>query len=145
MSTLAVTRLVKPTLKTRLHVDFDWWGRHDRDMRVYLASHLCPYHQARFAELDADAVIDWVDPDTGEVRQVEGIRHALMTHCARQPDYLMSGTSLVDLVFRIFLANGNTPLSAEELSEKVGRPALTILRTLSGDRVYKGLRPVIES
>ena len=43
-----------------------------------------------------------------------------------------------------FIANGNQPLSPEELSDRIGRSGQgnTILRTLSGARVYKGLRPV---
>jgi hypothetical protein len=48
---------------------------------------------------------------------------------------------MVEAVFRVFLANGNVPLSAEELSKKLERPADTILRTISGPRVYRGLRP----
>ena len=50
----------------------------------------------------------------------------------------------MDAVFRVFIANGNQPLSPEELTDRIGRPgqANTILRTLSGARVYKGLRPV---
>jgi hypothetical protein len=48
---------------------------------------------------------------------------------------------LVDAVFRLFLANGNTPLNAVELGEELGRQPNIILRTLSGTRVYRGLRP----
>ena len=48
---------------------------------------------------------------------------------------------LVHAVFRVFLADGNTPLSPTELAERLGRPAPTILRTLSTPRVYKGIRP----
>jgi hypothetical protein len=51
---------------------------------------------------------------------------------------------LVDSVFRIFLSNGNMPLTPEELAEELGRDPLVILKTLSGLRVYKGLRPCSE-
>lgn len=138
------TRLVKPTLETRLHVDYDWWGRHERELWVYLKSHLCPEHQAAFADLEEGAMVDWVDPETAEVQPVNGVQHALVTHCARRPEFLTRSTSLVDAVFRVFLTNGNTPLTPEELGEKLSRPPDTILRTLSGGRVYKGLRPVLE-
>ena len=49
---------------------------------------------------------------------------------------------MVEAVFRMFLANGNQPMSAEDLSDKLNRPAATILRTLSGARIYRGLRPL---
>jgi hypothetical protein len=54
---------------------------------------------------------------------------------------------LVDAIFRVFLANGNTPLNPAQIAERIGRPhqAQTILRTLSGGRVYKGLRPYLEN
>ena len=52
--------------------------------------------------------------------------------------------ALVDSVFRILLSNGNRPTTPEELGEILNRPASTILRTLSGVRVYKGIRPVLD-
>jgi hypothetical protein len=51
--------------------------------------------------------------------------------------------ALVDSAFRVFLSNGNKPLNANELGEILNRPADTILRTFSGFRVYKGIRPII--
>lgn len=136
--------LVKPTVKTRFHIDFDWWRQNDRDWRVYLRSFLCPEHQQAYANLDLFDQVDWVDPETAEVQRVDGLQHVLITHCARQQSFIAQHTTLVDSVFRIFLANGNTPQSPEELSEQLGRDAVTILRTLSGPRVYKGVRPRLE-
>ena len=85
--------------------------------------------------------MDWIDSVTGEVRPVDGIEHALMSHCALQPDFVSERTALVEAVFRLFLVNGNEPMSAEELAERLHRPAETILRTLAGPRIYRGLRP----
>jgi hypothetical protein len=137
-------RLIKPTLKTKFHIDFDWWERESREFRVYLASHLCPEHKAAFADVDNTDVVDVVDPETAEVRKEDSIQHLLRSHCSKQPDFITPHTSLVDAVFRVFIANGNQPLSPEELADRIGRAgqANTILRTLSGGRVYKGLRPV---
>jgi len=53
--------------------------------------------------------------------------------------------TLVDSVFRVLLSNGNQPMTAEELGSRLNRPAQTILRTLSGVRVYKGIRPILGS
>jgi hypothetical protein len=82
-----------------------------------------------------------VDPATAEVKPVEGVQNALMTHCVKQPDFLTQQTALVEAVFRLFLANGNVPMSSSDLSTRLQRPAETILRTLAGPRVYKGIRP----
>jgi hypothetical protein len=136
--------LVRPTLETKWHIDTQWWDRADREMEVYLLGQLCPEHQKLYADLDTKTVVDHVDPETGEVKRVAGIHHVLITHCAHQPDYLGPGTSLVNAVFRLFLANGNSPLTAAEMGERLGRPANTILRTLSSPRVYKGIRPYLD-
>lgn len=133
--------LLKPTTKTPFHIDFDWWKQNERDWHVFLRSLLCVDHQASLATLEEGQMIDWVDENTAEVRPVDGIQHALMSHCARQPEFLTSHTALVEAVFRIFLVNGNQPMSAEDIAQRLGRPANIILSTLAGPRIYKGLRP----
>lgn len=133
--------LLKPTVRTPFHVDFQWWKQNERDWHVFLRSLLCPEHQIAFAGYEEGQLIDWVDPVTAEVKAVDGIEHALMSHCALQPDFVNEHTALVEAVFRLFLVNGNSPMSAEDLSARLNRPADTILRTLAGPRVYRGLRP----
>ena len=136
--------LVKPTIHTRYHIDFEWWSQNERDWRVYLRNYLCPEHQVAFAEVDIFDQVDWVDPETAEVQRVDGLQNILITHCARQQSFLSQQNTLVDSVFRLFLANGNSPLCPEDLANDLGRDATIILRTISGPRVYKGLRPVLE-
>ena len=133
--------LVKPSINTPFHVDFEWWKKNERDWHVYLRSLLCAEHQETFANVEQGQTIDWVDPDTAEVKPVEGVQNALMTHCVKQPDFLTQQTALVEAVFRLFLSNGNVPMSSSDLSARLQRPAQTILRTLAGPRVYKGIRP----
>lgn len=137
--------LVKPTLDTLFHIDFDWWSQNDREWRVYLRSLLSPEEQERFAEMiDGDALVDWVDPETGEVSQVDGLQHILITHTAQQDGFLEARTALTEAIFRLFLKNGNKPMSINDVAEQLGRPPMPILKTLSGGRVYKGLRPLIK-
>jgi hypothetical protein len=135
--------LVKPTLETCFHIDFDWWQKNDQDWRVYLRSNLCPEHQKIFLDRNFDDQVDWVDPQTAEVQRVEGMQHILITHCAKQPGFIQDHSALVDAAFRVFLANGNQPLNSIELGERLNRPPVTILKTLSGLRVYKGIRPCL--
>ncbi len=136
--------LVKPSLQTRFHIDFDWWRQNENDWHVHLASLLCPDHKATFAEMQSGVLIDFVDPETAEVRPMDGLQQTILSHCARQPGFVTGQTQLVEAVFRTFLANGNSPLTPTELSEQLGRPANTILITISGLRVYKGIRPARE-
>jgi hypothetical protein len=131
---LKPSRLIKPTLETPYHVDYGWWDKADRNLRVYLKSHLCALHRDMYSESSVDTTIDWVDSYTAEVR----------THCSQQPDYITNDTSVVDAVFRVFLVNDNHPLSPRELAERIGKDPELILKTISGKTVYKGLRPVVE-
>ncbi len=133
--------LLKPTTKTPFHIDFDWWKKNERDWHIFLRSLLCSEHQEVFAEIEEGGMIDWIDPQTAEVKPVDGIQHALMSHCALMPDFSDARTAMVEAVFRIFLVNGNIPLSADDLANRLGRPADTILKTIAGPRVYRGLRP----
>ena len=143
MAELKRMSLVKPSLQTPYHIDFEWWKQVDRDWRVYLKSYLCPEHMEVYSNLDVGAMIDWVDPNTAEIQQVDGIQHALITHCAKQRYFITEQTTLVDSVFRLFLANGNTPLTPLQMADALGRQPDVIVRTLSGGRVYKGIRPYI--
>jgi hypothetical protein len=143
MSEVRKFSLIKPTLQTPFHIDFDWWRINDTNWHVGLQSLLCPEHQEAFAGLPEDQMIDWVDPESAEVRQLDGLQNTLIIHCAQQPGFLDEHTALVDAIFRLLLANGNTPTSVEELGTRLNRPADMILKTIAGPRVYKGLRPYI--
>lgn len=133
--------LIKPLVDTPFHIDFDWWKKNERDWHVYLRSLLCADHREAFANAEEGQTIDWVDPVTAEVKPVDGVQNTLMSHCVKQPDFLTEQTALVEAVFRLFLTNGNIPMSSGELGNRLNRPPATILRTLTGGRVYKGIRP----
>lgn len=136
-------RRVKPTLDTKFHIDYDWWERGDQDLRTNMISQLPPEQQTYFLEHSgSNNESDWVDPVTAEVHRVDALRMALQ-EAARDPAYFTPPTSLVNAVFRVFLTNNNVPLTPNELAEKIGRPPMTILRTLAGQEVYKGIRPYL--
>ncbi len=134
--------LVKPALDTKFHIDYGWWDRQGLRISVELRAHLCPEHREIYKEHFDTEKIDWINDKTGEVTQIDGLQHVLQVHCSQQPGYIHKGLSLIDAIFRVFLANENTPLTSKELSNIVAQPADKILRTLSGRRVYKGIRPV---
>lgn len=134
------TLLLKPTLKTKFHIDYGWWERNSADLRAYMVTHLPAEVREHFASENEDRVVDYVDPQTGEVFQLDSLGIAIQ-QAASEEDFINLQTPLVDSVFRVFLANGNVPKTPEELAEITGRDANTILKTLGGVRVYKGIRP----
>lgn len=133
---------IKPTLETKFHIDYEWWNREGEDLRVYLLSHLEPDQRALFAAHRDTEEVDWIDPTTAEVRKIDALQRAI-TDASQKEGFITAHTSLVDAVFRVFLANNNTPLTPEELGERIGRPPMTILRTIAGTTVYKGIRPSV--
>ncbi len=134
------SRRVKPTLDTRFHIDYDWWERSDQDLNANVIGELSPEQVEYFKQHDAGVESDWIDPETAEVHRVDALQIALQ-EAANDPAYFQPPVSLVSAVFRVFLTNNNTPLSPVDLGEIIKREPMTILRTLSGAQVYKGIRP----
>jgi hypothetical protein len=136
--------LVKPTVDTPFHIDFNWWSQNDREWRVHLLGLLTPEEQERFANIiEGDELVDWVDPETGEVHQVDGLQHVLITHTAQKEGFLDEHTALTEAIFRLLLKSGNAPMTVVEIADELGRDPKHILRTLSGVRVYRGIRPIL--
>jgi hypothetical protein len=130
------------TLDTKFHIDFDWWKQRNRSMRVHLASHLCPSCQSQYAD-EPPQDIDWIDPFTGEVKQVDILWDVIRDCCSQQNSFITPHTSLATAVFLTLVANDNAPLSPVELHESLtNKPASLILRTIGGRQAFFGIKPV---
>ena len=140
-----MAKWVKPTMDTKFHIDFDWWEETGRNFRVHLFSNLCNECQDRYRNYQETELVDWIDPDTAEVTQVDGLWHSLRTDCSLKTDYINDSTPLTTAIFRVFLANGNEPLTPVELGSRVHRSPDVILRTIGGVQVYNAVKPVTES
>jgi hypothetical protein len=138
------TAVVKPTIDTLFHIDYDWWVHENNDLHAYMLTHLPADMREKFVGRDEFEVIDYIDPQTGEVHQMDELGLAIQ-EAAKRADFITLQTSLVDSVFRIFLSNGNTPRTPKELEADTGREAKTILKTFGGGRIYHGIRPVQNS
>ncbi len=134
--------LIKPTLDTRFSIDYTWWERSGEELDVYMLSHLLPEQRETLSPSAERRMIDYIDPNTGEVSQLDELALAIRL-AAADPNFISPQTSLVDCIFRVFLANNNQPLTPRELAAQTGRDANTILKTLGGTRIYKGIRPYI--
>jgi hypothetical protein len=142
MGDIKISSLVKPTVQTPFHIDFEWWKQHDNNWRVFLHSYLCPEHQQTFNNLEDSDMVDFIDPETAEVTQVDGLQQKLITHCSKQEGFFNEHTALVDGIFRALLANGNNPMNPAEMGAVLGKSGDTILRTLTGQQIFMGIRPV---
>jgi hypothetical protein len=140
-----MAKYVKPTLKTKFHIDFSWWQEEGRNLRSRLLEHACPECREL---LEADPTIktmDWVDPETGRVFTIDQAWHLVRERCADDPNYLDEQLALVASVFRLFIITNNSPLTPVEMHQRLSRKSAgLILRTIGGHRTYMGIRPVTE-
>ena len=138
--------LVKPTVNTPYHVDFEWWKKSELNWRVMLMAYLSNEDQQEFEKMeDQDRQYDIIDHETGEVKRVDALQHLLISKYAQREGFISETTSLVEAVFRLFLANGNRPMTAEEIGERLNRPPALVLQMLSGRRIYQGIKPYIDA
>lgn len=132
----------RPSLDTKFHIDNDWWSAGGKDLRVAVRGQLCHDCQARFPDHRNLESVDWVDPETAEVVRADALLQTLRSDCAKKPEFISNGNSLVTNIFRLFLVNGNQPQTPVELAHHMPwTNSDTILRTLTAGTVYMGLRP----
>ncbi|MFQ5420436.1 MAG: hypothetical protein ACE5FD_04435 [Anaerolineae bacterium] len=130
------------TPETKFSIDFDWWEKSNLDLKTYLYSRLAIGADVKL-ESDFD-IVDLVDSETGEVRQVEGFQYALQTYFNQLPDDFAKRSSLVDAVFCVLLGNANQPMSAAAIAQRIHRPTNVVMKTLGGAKIYQGIRPLFD-
>ncbi|MFH1650837.1 MAG: hypothetical protein ABID87_01860 [Chloroflexota bacterium] len=86
-------------------VSLDWYQQYHRSFSSVAAKYLCPECRQKWGE-NAE-----IPPDD--------IAKALRNCCSLKPGFLTETTPVLESVFATFLAGGNQPLSAEELSRQL--------------------------
>lgn len=107
----------RPSLETKFYIDHDWWPSSGKDLRVAVRGQLCRDCQARFPDHRNLEAVDWVDPETAEVVRTDALLQTLRSDCAHKPDFISNANSIATNAFRIFLLNGNQPLTPVQLAQ----------------------------
>ena len=134
-------KLFRPTENTKFHIDYSWFEKNGQDVRVLVYKCLTPEQQERLGS-NTTETYDYVDELTGEVERIDRMVHMLQTESATDPNFVTARTPVFEAAFRVFLLNRNQPLTALELSERMGRKPSEVLAQLSGRSVYNGIRPL---
>lgn len=154
------------TAATRYAIDKGWYAARRKSFAVMVQGRLCAADRARIGtdqeemELDSGRRVPTVDPASGRMTFQTGRRINVRTqpelvieqHCSQQRDYITGQQPLLEMVFRLLLARGNTPMTAaqihQELSEwsyALNGPARTSVealeRAIRADNFY-GIQPV---
>jgi hypothetical protein len=136
-------RLARPTADTPFQISLEWWKRSQHDFVSAVRENACPECQKRFTAdtpLDED---DFIDPKTAEVRRINSLWACVIETCSSKPGYLGTELTLATAIFRTLLANGNAPMTPNELCDLLGRSTPeTILRVLTGPTAILGILPV---
>ena len=136
-------KYIKPTLRTKFHIDFNWWDDGKQNLHQALIDQLCEEIKASI-EADPDIkTLDWIDPETAQVYSVDQLWHVVRAQCSHKPDFLTDELPLVTAIFRLFIKNNNAPLTPSEIHQHLQRKSSQlILRTIGGRKTYLGIRTV---
>ena len=78
-------------VQTPFHIDLAWWDQRGRSLRRVLADIL--------GETDADLApgtpLDYIDPQTAEVLQLDPLWVRVLSSAARRPDYIEAWWNVV--------------------------------------------------
>ena len=126
--------------KPRWFIDLDWYQRNNRSILVLAQGYLCANCRK---QLDAEGK---------EVTEAE-LLSTIKDCCSHAPGFITGRLPILESIFRFFLANGNQPLTLEELGEQLSewrsgdtyRTLEEILSRLLENDQYYGLRPVPDS
>ncbi|MBI4496571.1 MAG: hypothetical protein HY689_01570 [Chloroflexi bacterium] len=136
----------------------EWFPAHQRDFPATVQSRMCPSCQARLGT-EVEERVPSSDAAGRVVFESRRVRYGadpvavVAEHCATQPAYRNVRLPLMEIIFRLLLANRNRPMTVEEITQQVMewvRPGdgriitpLVIERLLQADDFY-GIRPVEE-
>lgn len=135
--------IARPDTKTLFHIDPEWFDKNGRDLRSEMYSALCDECRALYPSPSDVRIVDRINPQTAQVTRVDALWECVADHCGVQPGFISPATPLTTAIFRALLANGNNPMSPEQLYKRIGKSnAAGILRLLMGAEIENGVVPV---
>ena len=125
--------------KPRWFIDLDWYQQHNRSISVLAQGCLCAKCRKQFST-------EGKKPTEAELLT------AIKDCCSHASEFITGQLPILESIFRFFLANGNQPLTLEELGEKLSeqrggdtsRTSEEILSRLLENDQYYGLRPATD-
>jgi hypothetical protein len=120
----------------RWFIDLDWLEQHNRSFLTLVQDSLC----SKCTERQRKGKKQFSPADL--ISLIKGC-------CSKRPEFITNKSPVLYSIFRLFLANGNQPLSLEELSQKLAewrggdtqRTSVEVLSRLLSHDQYYGLKP----
>ena len=134
--------VARPDTKSLFHIDLTWFEKNGRDLREAMHEALCDECRERYPTPADARVVDRVHPQTAEVTRADALWESIVDHCAYKPGFITPTTPLTAAIFHALLANGNQPMSSEQLQKRAGKSsAAAILKLLLGSEIENGVVP----
>ena len=116
-------------------IDLNWLKTTGRSFSILARDTLC------------DKCRKKLKADTIEVKSADLLK-AIQNCCSKSDDFITPGLPFQETIFRVFLANGNKPITLVELGERLRqRPGIDVYRTsviflsrLMQDDTYYGIK-----
>ena len=120
----------------RYAIDPAWLEQQGRSMRALAIERFCGESrrqlgepaQRQLAQADASGRVVFV---TEEAPYGENPFDVIAECCSHKPDYIHRRLPLMEMLFRLFLASGNAPLTIEELQLRLQEHYIDAVRDLS--------------
>lgn len=123
--------------KARYFIDLSWYQKQERSFAMLAATRLCPASRKKEKSKSESALL-----------------RTIKQCCSKREGFITPNMPLMEIIFRIFLANGNQPLEVEQIQEQLMQiPDISSVRDISipklkrildNDRYY-GLKPAPEA
>jgi len=109
----------------KYHISMDWYQSSGRAFAVMAESRMCSLCRTKLgSEVESrvpalDAKGTRVVFETRLVRYGSNPVSVIRDCCSKSKGYIMANLPLMEIAFRVLLANGNQPMTAEEMSQQI--------------------------
>lgn len=121
-------------IRLRYFIDLDWYQQQERSFATLAESRLCPTSRKK-------------EKTKSEAALLRTIRQC----CSKRDGFITPNMPLLEMIFRLLLANGNQPLELEQMQEQLQKwlgdtsnardLSVPKLKRMLGNDQYYGLRP----
>jgi hypothetical protein len=121
--------------ETRWFIDLNWLKTNKRSFSTVAGAKLCTKCRKK------------LKAETGELKPAELLK-AIQICCSKNNDFITPGMAFQESIFRVFLANGNKPMTLEELGQQLvqrrgadtSRTTVAFLSRLMQNDNYYGIK-----
>jgi hypothetical protein len=107
------------------HVDPSWFDENALSFDDVVRARMCDACRARIGKEETERAPVF-DPETGRMRVVErqttygsDPMKTIQHHCGRAKNYIHRDMPTLEAIFRVFLANGNQPMTLDQVREQL--------------------------